>query len=168
MPSSAGIPPSLVTTVLTARIRTAEKQYRDAFEDELSSLKARVRQRAIDRKREAEDRAAAAAAAADAEAEEERKVPPRVPRVLTLHLISPSLVVACLPRLSVCWQARLGPGGLDPLEVLESLPKDIRDAFENQDTPKLQAAFAALPPEVPCILLAMQASVSNRIPALSP
>ena len=43
--------------------------------------------------------------------------------------------------------ARLGPGGLDPLEVLESLPQSIKDAFEKQDTPALQAAFGALPPD---------------------
>jgi hypothetical protein len=44
-------------------------------------------------------------------------------------------------------KARLGPGGLDPIEVLASLPSTIREAFETQDTAKLQAAFAALPPE---------------------
>lgn len=44
-------------------------------------------------------------------------------------------------------EARLGPGGLDPLEVLETLPQDIRDAFESQNTEKLRAAFAALPPK---------------------
>lgn len=37
--------------------------------------------------------------------------------------------------------------GLDPLEVLESLPQKIREAFENQDTPKLQEGFAELAPE---------------------
>lgn len=42
---------------------------------------------------------------------------------------------------------RLGPGGLDPLEVLESLPESIKDAFSKQDTPALQKAFADLPPE---------------------
>lgn len=42
---------------------------------------------------------------------------------------------------------RLGPGGLDPLEVLESLPPAIKKAFEEQDTPALQAGFAALSKE---------------------
>lgn len=42
---------------------------------------------------------------------------------------------------------RLGPGGLDPLEVLESLPEKIRTAFEKQDTPLLKQSFGELPPE---------------------
>jgi len=45
-------------------------------------------------------------------------------------------------------QKRLGPGGLDPLEVLETLPLKIKEAFESQNTPQLQQAFAELPPEV--------------------
>eukprot|EP00051_Salpingoeca_urceolata_P032078 m.14199 g.14199 ORF g.14199 m.14199 type:complete len:393 (+) comp4750_c1_seq1:418-1596(+) len=44
-------------------------------------------------------------------------------------------------------QARVGPGGLDPLEVLETLPPKIREAFETQNTPLLQQSFAELPPE---------------------
>eukprot|EP00730_Choanoeca_flexa_P019757 TRINITY_DN9662_c0_g1_i1.p1 TRINITY_DN9662_c0_g1~~TRINITY_DN9662_c0_g1_i1.p1 ORF type:complete len:379 (+),score=129.77 TRINITY_DN9662_c0_g1_i1:34-1137(+) len=44
-------------------------------------------------------------------------------------------------------EARLGPGGLDPLEVLETLPPAIKEAFEKQDTPALQAGFAALSKE---------------------
>ena len=40
--------------------------------------------------------------------------------------------------------APLGPGGLDPTEVLRSLPQDMQDAFINQDTPKLQATLQAL------------------------
>lgn len=91
------------------RLKTAEPQYKEAFEDELTALKERVRRRAVERKKEAEEKA-------KQEEEEERK-------------------------------ARLGPGGLDPLEVLETLPADIKDAFENQNTEKLRAAFNALPPE---------------------
>lgn len=84
------------------RMKTAEKQYKDAFNDELKSFIARVENRAKERLKEAEEKA--------------RK-------------------------------KRLGPTGLDPHEVLESLPQDIREAFENQDTPKLQAGFARLTPE---------------------
>lgn len=39
----------------------------------------------------------------------------------------------------------IGPGGLDPMEVLESLPKDMQDAFENQDLVALHKAVGALP-----------------------
>jgi len=44
-------------------------------------------------------------------------------------------------------EERLGPGGLDPLEVLETLPKPLREAFESKDMEKLQAAIKALPIE---------------------
>ena len=36
------------------------------------------------------------------------------------------------------------PTGLDPIEVLESLPEDIQEAFMEQDMAKLQAAFGRL------------------------
>jgi cell division cycle protein 37 len=42
----------------------------------------------------------------------------------------------------------LGPGGLDPFEVLESLPIELRDAFESQDLPTLQAVLAAMEPKL--------------------
>jgi cell division cycle protein 37 len=41
-------------------------------------------------------------------------------------------------------EERMGPGGLDPIEVLESLPEDIQEAFMEQDMAKLQAAFGRL------------------------
>ena len=91
------------------RIKTAEKQYVAAFEDEYNALIKRVEGRAVARMEEAR-------AEAEAEAAAER-------------------------------EARLGPAGLDPLEVLEELPAGLREAFEAQDTPRLQAEFAALSPE---------------------
>merc|ERR1712227_194067 len=42
---------------------------------------------------------------------------------------------------------RLGPGGLDPVEVFESLPENVQEAFQSKDTEKLQAALQALPLE---------------------
>jgi len=89
-----------------ARFATANPEYKDVFEDEISSLIERVKDRAQARLEEAKAKMA----------EEERA-------------------------------ARVGPGGLDPIEVLESLPADIREAFEKQDTPALQAGFAKLSPE---------------------
>merc|ERR1712228_172299 len=38
-------------------------------------------------------------------------------------------------------KAPLGPGGLDPTEVLNSLPKDMQTAFIEQDVPALKAAL---------------------------
>lgn len=42
-------------------------------------------------------------------------------------------------------KARLGPGGLDPLEVLESLPEPLKKCFEAQDIPLLQCTIMELP-----------------------
>lgn len=42
-------------------------------------------------------------------------------------------------------KARLGPDGLDPLEVLKELPAEMKKAFETQDTPLLQKCFSELP-----------------------
>lgn len=44
-------------------------------------------------------------------------------------------------------KAPLGPGGLDPTEVLNSLPMDMQRAFLDKDTPKLIAAMEKLPAE---------------------
>ena len=35
-------------------------------------------------------------------------------------------------------EERLGPGGLDPLEVIESLPVEMQDAFESRDIEQLK------------------------------
>eukprot|EP01034_Spumella_vulgaris_P021344 gene21343-27374_t len=43
-------------------------------------------------------------------------------------------------------EAPLGPGGLDPYEVLENLPQVLRDAFESQDVQRLQDVLAAMDP----------------------
>lgn len=41
---------------------------------------------------------------------------------------------------------RLGPGGLDPLEVIETLPKSMVDAFESRDVEELQKALMEMDP----------------------
>ncbi|GAB6026065.1 hsp90 co-chaperone Cdc37 [Chamberlinius hualienensis] len=40
---------------------------------------------------------------------------------------------------------RLGPGGLDPMEVFESLPEILQKCFEMQNIPMLQDAIRSLP-----------------------
>ncbi|XP_015915400.1 hsp90 co-chaperone Cdc37 [Parasteatoda tepidariorum] len=42
-------------------------------------------------------------------------------------------------------QQRLGPGGLDPLEVLESLPEALKTCFESKDIELLQKTIATMP-----------------------
>lgn len=44
-------------------------------------------------------------------------------------------------------EARLGPGGLDPIEVMETLPEKIQEAFRTQNTPLLKEGFGELSPE---------------------
>ena len=42
----------------------------------------------------------------------------------------------------------IGPGGLDPFEVLEALPIELREAFESQDIERLQAVLAGMEPKL--------------------
>jgi cell division cycle protein 37 len=49
--------------------------------------------------------------------------------------------LASVPR-----EERLGPGGLDPLEVIETLPVEMQEAFESRDVSKLKEALLKLDP----------------------
>ena len=44
-------------------------------------------------------------------------------------------------------EKRLGPGGLDPLEVFESLPESMQEAFESREKGNLEAALRAMTPD---------------------
>eukprot|EP00088_Acartia_fossae_P071219 TRINITY_DN9734_c0_g1_i1.p1 TRINITY_DN9734_c0_g1~~TRINITY_DN9734_c0_g1_i1.p1 ORF type:complete len:382 (+),score=166.82 TRINITY_DN9734_c0_g1_i1:91-1236(+) len=44
-------------------------------------------------------------------------------------------------------QERLGPGGLDPVEVFESLPDSMKECFESQNIPMLQQVIKDMPEE---------------------
>ena len=44
-------------------------------------------------------------------------------------------------------EERLGPGGLDPLEVFESLPVSMQEAFESRQKEKLEEALRSMPVE---------------------
>ena len=43
-------------------------------------------------------------------------------------------------------EERIGPGGLDPVEVFESLPQSMQDAFESRDVEQLKEALLAMEP----------------------
>lgn len=43
--------------------------------------------------------------------------------------------------------ARLGPGGLDPVDVFEALPDELKQCFESRDTELLQKTIAEMPVE---------------------
>lgn len=42
-------------------------------------------------------------------------------------------------------KARLGPGGLDPVEVYEELPDELKKCFDTQDIPMLQETVSKMP-----------------------
>lgn len=88
-----------------AKIKTADQQYQDAFNDELESFKERVRGRAKIRIEKAMK-----------EYEEEER------------------------------QKRLGPGGLDPVDVYESLPPEMQKCFDEKDIQMLQDAISKMDP----------------------
>ncbi|KAK1803191.1 hypothetical protein P4O66_021712 [Electrophorus voltai] len=87
------------------KIKMADQQYQDAFNDELESFKERVRGRAKIRIEKAMK-----------EYEEEEK------------------------------QKRLGPGGLDPVEVYDSLPLEMQKCFDEKDIQMLQDAISKMDP----------------------
>ncbi|KAL2086506.1 hypothetical protein ACEWY4_017565 [Coilia grayii] len=87
------------------KIKTADQQYQDAFNDELESFKERVRGRAKIRIEKAMK-----------EYEEEER------------------------------QKRIGPGGLDPVEVYETLPQEMQKCFDEKDIQMLQEAISKMDP----------------------
>lgn len=88
-----------------AKIKTADQQYQDAFNDELESFKERVRARAKIRIEKAMK-----------EYEEEEK------------------------------QKRIGPGGLDPVDVYDSLPEEMKKCFDDKDIQMLQTVISKMDP----------------------
>lgn len=88
-----------------SRIKLAQKEYMDSFNDELLAFRERIKKKAQERI----DRAVK-------EYEEEERL------------------------------ARLGPGGLDPVEVFESLPPELQKCFESKDTAMLETVLTKLPP----------------------
>merc|ERR1712232_1346218 len=48
---------------------------------------------------------------------------------------------------SIPKEERLGPGGLDPVEVFDSLPPSMQQAFESREVEKLKEALLAMDPK---------------------
>lgn len=90
-----------------SRIQQAEKEYMDAYEDEVRSFQNRIQERAKVKIEEAMK-----------EVEEEER------------------------------QKRLGPGGLDPQEVFESLPESLQACFESRDIELLKKTLLEMDSEV--------------------
>lgn len=87
------------------KIKTADQQYQEAFNDELEAFKERVRGRAKIRIEKA---------LKEYEEEERKK--------------------------------RLGPGGLDPVEVYDSLPVELQNCFDTKDIQMLQDTISKMDP----------------------
>ena len=51
------------------------------------------------------------------------------------------------PEINDVSEVPLGPGGLHPQEVFDSLPVSMQEAFESREKENLEAALRALPPE---------------------
>jgi len=105
-----------------------------AFQEGVDHFLGHIRKRAIDKRREEEEEAARQAAeAAEAEAnppEEEMKA---VSLVEAMHSMSK--------------EERMGPGGLDPVEVFPTLPEKIQECFKSGDIEQLKQVATEMDPE---------------------
>lgn len=61
-------------------------------------------------------------------------------------------------------EERLGPGGLDPVEVFESLPEPLQDAFEAKDTEALRAFIDALPTDQAKLIMRRMVAAGLWVP----
>ncbi|KAL3790598.1 hypothetical protein HJC23_008804 [Cyclotella cryptica] len=103
--------------------RLDNKELYDGFMEGVNQFVKRIEVRAVEKRKEIEEERAREARERGAAGED-------------------AVDVSTIPR-----EERLGPGGLDPLEVFESLPVSMQEAFESREKEKLQAALMAMPPE---------------------
>jgi len=101
------------------------EESRAAFQEGVTSFHKHLKQRAIDKKKEEEEEERKRQA--EAEAEEE---------------MQPVSLVEAMYQMSE--EDRKGPGGLDPIEVFESLPVDMQECFRSGDTEKLKQVAMAM------------------------
>ncbi|KHJ89464.1 Cdc37 protein [Oesophagostomum dentatum] len=100
--------------------RAADPQYLKLYTDEVAAFEDRLRRRAKEKRD---------AALAEYEAEE------KVALLLLLFAVKQKRIAAA-------------PGGLDPQEVYESLPEEMRAAFDSQDVSRLQEVAMSMDREV--------------------
>jgi len=93
-----------------------------AFQEGVDHFLGHIRRRAVEKKREEEEEEARAAAESSAQPEEEVQA---VSLVEAMYSMSP--------------EERKGPGGLDPVEVFESLPQELQECFKTGDVERLKA-----------------------------
>lgn len=103
--------------------RMEDKQLYEGFMEGVNQFIKRIEVRAVQKKAEIEEERAREAREKGADAED-------------------AVDISEIPR-----EQRLGPGGLDPLEVFESLPESMQEAFESRQKEKLEDALRSMPVE---------------------
>jgi len=101
-----------------------------AFQEGVDHFMKNLIQRAKDKKKEEEEAEAAASASASAEPGEED--------------MQPVSLVEAMYQMSE--EERRGPGGLDPVEVFESLPVELQNCFRSGDVEMLKQVAEAMEP----------------------
>eukprot|EP00126_Sphaerothecum_destruens_P005877 Sdes_comp19092_c0_seq3m9742 len=114
--SSKKLNPKDVVMNFFVKMEKMEDEFKKTFQDDLDAFIERVIRRAEEKKIEK----AKIAEAENQEDEEEEIILNR--------------------------EERLGPGGLDPLEVAETLPKSLQIAFESRDLSLLKHALSEMDP----------------------
>jgi cell division cycle protein 37 len=95
----------------------------DAFQEGVDHFLGHIRRRAVEKKKEE-----AEAAALEAQQEEEQGE--KVSLVEAMYSMTP--------------EQRMGPGGLDPVTVFESIPEEMQECFRSGDVEKLKAVAASM------------------------
>jgi cell division cycle protein 37 len=104
---------------------------RAAFQEGVDHFMKHIENRAIEKKKEQEEEAAQeAAAAAEQPPEEEMQAVPLIEAMYTMTE-----------------EERKGPGGLDPVEVFESLPVEMQNCFKSGDIEKLKEVSRTMEPQ---------------------
>jgi len=99
-----------------------KREFLDGFMDGVETFIDKIQKRAVVKKREIDEERAKAAQESGGDAEG-------------------AVDLADVPK-----EERLGPGGLDPVEVFESLPLSMQEAFESRDMENLKEAIMGLEP----------------------
>ncbi|KAL7441543.1 hypothetical protein ACHAXM_007912 [Skeletonema potamos] len=103
--------------------RMEDKQLYAGFMEGVNQFIKRIEVRAVQKKAEIEEERLREAREKGADAED-------------------AVDISEIPR-----EQRLGPGGLDPLEVFETLPESMQEAFESREKEKLEEALRSMPLE---------------------
>ena len=103
--------------------RLENKELYDGFMEGVHGFIKRIEVRAVEKRKEIDEERAREAKERGASSED-------------------AVDVSTIPR-----EERLGPGGLDPLEVFESLPECMQEAFESREKSRLEEALMSMKPE---------------------